>query len=222
MEYFNDRERALDAVGLRKYSRLGQQATTDSANRRASLALDLDRPLLHELVPAVAHLVDREGLEARPDAAPVGTGAGSAPCSSRSSRPSGSRWTETAGRGSRPPSRASGSRGRWSCRTGCRSWRVDVDVDPLVVAGDLGELVDVLGHLAPVAGTDGLAQSAFSSSIPFTVVVIGRLAAASAAVVPRLRLRAAASARLPSFITGCPWVTSTRRSGGRAAAPASG
>src|SRR4051812_31010380 len=32
------------------------------------LALDLDGPLLNELVPAVALLVDREGLEARADA----------------------------------------------------------------------------------------------------------------------------------------------------------
>ena len=36
---------------------------------------------------------------------------------------------------------------------------LDVDVDPLVVARDLGELVDVrLGHLDPVAGADRLAD----------------------------------------------------------------
>ena len=36
---------------------------------------------------------------------------------------------------------------------------LDVDVDPLVVARDLGELVDVLlGHLDPIARADRLAD----------------------------------------------------------------
>ena len=77
--------------GLSLAARALDQRAADAVGHAAGLlgALDLDGPALHDLPPAAAHVVDRDrsrrspGRASRPAPAP-----GSAPCSSRSSRPS--------------------------------------------------------------------------------------------------------------------------------------
>ena len=79
---------------------------------------------------------------------------------------------------------------------------LNVDVDPLVIAGYLGELVDeLLGHLAPVAGADRLA---YELSQLVDSVNGGGHEAAAYSRYQGFERSAEASARRPSFITGWP------------------
>src|SRR5215217_4639540 len=139
--------------------RLGQQADHRLGDAAGLLgALDFDRPLVDDLVPAAADLVDGDCLDAAPD-----------PAAGRDRRreadlvPAVVHAELEAGRLEQLRPEAVDHRQRAVAVRDRRAegavglGTLDIDVDPLVVAGELGELVDVrLGDLAPLARADHL------------------------------------------------------------------
>src|SRR3954453_23932998 len=127
---------------------------------RLLVALDLDRPALRDLEPATADVLDREHLAARPHAragrhrrreahlvpAVVDAELEARRLEDAATEAVDQRQGQVAVR-DRGPERA------------LRLGALHVDVNPLVVPGELGEGVDqLLGDLAPLAGAEGLAD----------------------------------------------------------------
>src|SRR3954468_21463014 len=120
------------------------------------VALDLDRPALGDLEPAIADVIDRQHLDAGPNA-----GAGRHRRREADLVPAIVDAELESGRLEQPAAEAVDRRERQvPMRDGGAEGTLllgplDVDVDPLVVAREVGEGIDhLLRDLAPVARTD--------------------------------------------------------------------